>query len=236
VIEIKKSIRALVRNRNAGDTAWEFPPLGDPYVDEWTRYGGVGGNLFVAEDTIDIAGLTNVQEKALQIANVNVYQSDAYSAGTELGPNGISPLGTAYEWLFITETPFDVVNWHSGLDTSLFEFRLPCVYGDMQTATVEALSSDQVLFGRWREISNNVETASNVAQILNESFFGDAKQTMSSKLYVYRIFYFKGATGPFDLLRAPELEIVINSTTTELSDLEQIMELRRSYLTQQTIA
>ena len=239
MIEIKKSIRALLRDRNAANTAWEFPPtLGTPYNDDYERLGGLSGNVFYTENTIDIAGLTNVQDKALQIANVNVYQSTQYAAGTTLSAGATpTPEGVCFEWLFVTDTPFDVDNWYTGTDVSLFQYRLPSVFGDMTTATVKALSSDQVLFGRFRVLQNNLDTPSNVATISSESFFGDAMQTMSSKLYVYRVYYFVGTTtASFDQLRAPEVEVVINATTTELSDLEQIMELRRSYLTQQTIA
>lgn len=238
MIEIKKSIRALVRNRNAANTQWDFPTLGDPYPDEYTRLGGASGRVFVAENEIDIAGLTSVQDKALQIANVQVYQSEAYACGIGFSPvNNITPESKMFEWLFVTDTPFDVGNWYVGIDISLLQYRIPSVFGDMSSATVKALSSDQVIYGRFRELGYTIEDPLNTANVRGESFFGDAKQTMSSKLYVYRILYQLGATvANFDELRAPELEIVIGATTTELSDLEQIMELRRSYLTQQTIA
>ena len=236
MIEIKKSLRALARDRDPGNAQWNPSPTLPLYPDDYTTLGGVLGNTFFTENTIDIAGLTNVKELALQVANVSVYQPSAYAAGTTLAANGISPEGTMYEWVFVTDTPFDVSSWYVGIDISLLQYRLPAVFGDMQTATVKALSTDQVLFGRFRVLSNDVETASNVARIESESFFGDAMQTMSSKLYVYRIFHFVGVPGVFDILRAPELEVVITGMATELGDLQQIMELRRSYLTQQTVA
>ena len=236
MIEIKKSLRALARDRDPGNAQWNPSPTLATYPDDYTTLGGPAGNTFFTENTIDIAGLTNVKELALQVANVSVYQSSAYAAGTTLAANGISPEGTCYEWVFVTDTPFDVASWYVGVDVSLLQYRLPAVFGDMQTATVKALSTDQVLFGRFRVLSNDVETASNVARIESESFFGDAMQTMSSKLYVYRVFHFVGAPGVFDILRAPELEVVITGMATELGDLQQIMELRRSYLTQQTVA
>ncbi len=238
VIEIKKSIRALVRDRNEANTQWIVPTLGDPYPDEYRRLGGPSGRLFVYENEIDIAGLTSVQDKALQIANVQVYQSEAYACGIGISPiNDVTPESKMIEWLFVTDTPFDVVNWYVGIDTNLLQYRIPSVFSDMSSATVKALSSDQVIFGRFRELGYTIDNQLNSAYVRGESFFGDAKQTMSSKLYVYRILFQIGQTiANFDQLRAPELELVINATTTELSDLEQIMELRRSYLTQQTIA
>lgn len=237
MIEIKKSIRAFVRNRNAANTAWDFPTLGTPYVDDYERLGGAAGNFFYTEDTIDIAGLTSVQDKALQIANVQVYQSTAYAAGAGINAtNNLSADGKMFEWVFVTDTPFDVAKWYTGIDISLLEYRLPGVFTDMIEATVKTLSTDQVLFGRFRRLSNNIETEANTALMLDESYFGDGMQTMSSKLYVYRCFHFVGATTIIDQLRGPELEIVINGVASELGDLQQIMELRRSYLTQQTIA
>ena len=236
MIEIKKSLRAFAFDRDGGNAQWVESPLIGLYPQEYTKLGGLTTNTFFTENTIDIAGLTNVKELALQVANVSVYQSSAYAAGTTLAANGISPEGTMYEWVFVTDTPFDVASWYVGVDEPMLPYRLPAVFGDMQTATVKALSTDQVLFGRFRVLSNDVETAANVARIESESFFGDAMQTMSSKLYVYRIIHFVGATGVFDILRAPELEVVITGMATELGDLQQIMELRRSYLTQQTVA
>jgi hypothetical protein len=53
---------------------------------------------------------------------------------------------------------------------------------------------------------------------------------------LYRVFLFVGATTAFDQIRAPELEFRIQGHKGELTDLEQIMELRRSYLLQQTIS
>ena len=237
MIEIKKPIRAFVRNRNAANTEWEFPTLGDPYPDHYTKLGGPTGNFFFTENTIDIGGLTDVQDKALQVANVQVYQSTAYAAGAGINPtNNLSADGKMFEWVFVTDVPFDVQKWRTGIDVSLLEYRLPGVFTDMIEATVKTLSTDQILFGRFRRLSNNIETELNTALMLDESYFGDAMQTMSSKLYVYRCFQFVGAPTVIDQLRGPELEIVINGVASELGDLQQIMELRRSYLTQQTIA
>jgi hypothetical protein len=110
------------------------------------------------------------------------------------------------------------------------------VFSDMIVPTVKTISTDNILYGRFRQLQNTQETPSNVAEIKGESFFGDAAITMSDTLYCYRIYLFEGTPTAFDQLRAPEVEFRIQGHAGELSDLEQIMELRRSYLLQQDIA
>jgi hypothetical protein len=58
---------------------------------------------------------------------------------------------------------------------------------------------------------------------------------MSDRLYVYRFARFFGSGANFDLFAIPEMQLTIYGQEGELSDLERIMELRRSYLLQQTI-
>tara|TARA_Y100001972_G_scaffold88995_1_gene108891 strand:- start:252 stop:968 length:717 start_codon:yes stop_codon:yes gene_type:complete len=238
VIEIKKQLRAFARDRDGANTVWQFPPpLATNYPDDYTTLGGAAGNFFFTEATIDINGLTTMMDKALMTISADVYSSPAYAAGATLsGADPQNVTGELYEWVFVTDVPFDITSWRTGIDDSLLRFRIPGVYTDMSTATVKTVSTDNILYGRMRQIINKPTTPANFGEVVGESFFGDLKQTMSDNLYLYRCLLFTGAAGVFDSLRAPELEIVIQAVKGELSDLEQIMELRRSYLLQQTVS
>ena len=236
MIEIKGQLRALARDRDPGNTVWQQPLTLPDYPNDY-QTPTTGANEFYTESEIDISGLTTHMDKALLIANVDVAQSSAYAAGTGLGTGSpFSPEGTGYEWLVVTDVPWDADLWIRGLPGNILQYRVPGVFSDMLTSTVKTISTDNILYGRFRQLQNSQHTPSNVALIKGESFFGDAKMTMSDTLYLYRIFLFVGATTAFDQIRAPEVEFRIQGHKGELSDLEQIMELRRSYLLQQDIA
>ena len=201
-------------------------------------YRGVGVNpyVFVTEDEIDIAGLTTHEEKALVISHVETQQSPVYYAGTGLGAAApYSPLTSITEWVIVSDTPFDFNSWELGVNQAFVDFRIPGVFSDTITPTVEVLNTDSIIFGRIRKYTNSQETPSNFGVMIGEDFFGDAKMTMSDRLYVYRFARFFGAGGVGDLFAIPEMQITIHGQEGELSDLERIMELRRSYLLQQTI-
>ena len=234
MIEIKGSIRALTRDRDPANTIWQQPLSLPDYPND---YQSQGANEFYTEEEIDISGLTTHMENALLVVNVDVAQSEAYAAGTGLASGApFQPEATGYEWLVVTDVPWDVTKWIQGLPGGLLQYRVPGVFSDMSTSTVKTISTDNILYGRFRLLQNSQHTPANTALVKGESFFGDAKMTMSDTLYLYRIFLFSGAPTPFDTIRAPEAEFRIQGHKGELSDLEQIMELRRSYLLQQDIA
>ena len=235
MIEIKKQVRGFLREYTPGPLSWQIPVYMQDYPNE---YRGVGVNpyVFVLEDEIDIAGLTTHEEKALVISHVEVQQSPVYYAGTALNPAATyNPLTTITEWVIVSDTPFDFNSWEQGVNTAFVDFRIPGVFSDTITPTVEVLNTDSIVFGRIRKYSNTQETPSNFGVMIGEDFFGDAKMTMSDRLYVYRFARFFGSGANFDLFAIPEMQLTIHGQEGELSDLERIMELRRSYLLQQTI-
>ena len=238
VIEIKKAQRAMLKIYEAGSVN-AFVNVRNDYPDPWDNMdvGATAARAWYQEDEIDISGLTTHMEKALMVSHCDIYQTPFYSAGTGLaGTPEAPPTTRGWEIIFLTDVPFDVKKWFNGLDVSLLPYRLPGVFTDMSHATVKTLSTDQILYGRMRYLQNNVSTVSNSALVLGETFFGDGKITMSDTLYLYRFVKYEGTTAAQDQMAVPEFEIVINGHAGELGDLEQIMELRRSYLLQQTIA
>ena len=237
VIEIKKDARGMFKAYDATSTN-QFVNVVADYPDPWKPLVVSGTVLaFYQEDEIDISGLTTHMEKALTVSHCDIYQSPLYEMGTSLAGTPTTPPTTrGWEIIVLSDIPFDWNEWFLGLDLSLLPLRLPGVFTDMRNATTKTLSTDAILYGRFRNLQNNVDTIAGSALVNAESFFGDAKVTMSDRLYLYRFVKYEGTLSAFDRIGLPEFQIVINGHATELGDLEQIMELRRSYLLQQTIS
>ena len=236
VIEIKKAQRGMLKVYQTLQN--EFVNQVSDYPDPWISLGGASVHtFFYQEDEIDISGLTTHMEKALMISHCDIYQSPLYEVGTGLAGTPTTPPTTrGWEVIVLSDTPWDVANWRSGIDLTFLPFRIPGVFSDMNEPTVKTLSTDAILYGRFRNLQNNVDTIGGSALVNAESFFGDAKVTMSDRLYLYRFVKYEGTLADTDRIGIPEFEIVINGHPGELNDLEQIMELRRSYLLQQTIS
>lgn len=190
-------------------------------------------NAFYWQDTIDINGLTTLQEKALMPTLIDVHQGGVYQAG---GTAATEPDNYLVEWIVVTTVPWDVDAWASGMTTSYLPYRAPGVYHLTSPPTIEALSCDQTLYGRVRYLQNDIETFDRVAVVKGEEFFGTLGPTMSDELYVTRILGWFGQALIGATINTPSIELNIDAYAGELSDLEQIMEMRRSYLTQQTVA
>jgi hypothetical protein len=236
VIEIKKAARGMLKVFDPGTS--EFINQVAAYPDPWKPLVVSGTVLaFYQEDEIDISGLTTHMEKALMVSHCDINQSPLYEFGTGLSGTPTTPPTTrGWEIVILSDIPFDWNEWFLGLDQTLLSLRLPGVFTDMRFPTTKTLATDAILYGRFRNLQNNVDTIAGSALVNAESFFGDAKVTMSDRLYLYRFVKYEGTLAGSDRIGIPEFEIIINGHAGELNDLEQIMELRRSYLLQQTIS
>jgi len=190
------------------------------------------GPRFYLQDTIDISGLTTHMEKALVPTFTEVQQSPIYRAG---GTAATEPDNFAWEIVMITTVPFDVQNWLLGSTGEFTAYRLPTIFGKGSVASTDTLSADQCIYGRMRYLQNDIETFERQAVVKGESFFGNPTATMAGELYVTRIAGWYGVLVPGAIFNLPDLEFVIHTEHKEMSDLSQIMELRRSYLLQQDI-
>jgi len=235
VIEIKKAQRGMLKVFDPG--TGQFVNQVADYPDPWKPLVVSGTVLaFYQEDEIDISGLTTHMEKALMVSHCDINQSPLYEMGTGLAGTPTTPPTTrGWEIVILSDIPFDWNEWFLGIDQTLLSLRIPGVFTDMRFSTVKTLSTDAILYGRFRNLQNNVDTIGGSALVNAESFFGDAKVTMSDRLYLYRFVKYDGTLAGTDRIGIPEFEIVINGHAGELSELEQIMELRRSYLLQQDI-
>jgi len=202
----------------------------------YTQLNHTGSGLypgFFIQDTLDINGITS-QDKALFPSNIEVHQSPMYRAGGLPTPE---PSNCAIEWLMITSVPFDVNAWISGKIVSSLPYRLPTVFGEANPSNLEVLSAGDCLYGRARYLQNQQDTPDRIAYSVREEFFGSLSPTMADELYITRIVAWVGlAPAAGALFTIPDLEFNIDAYLGEMSELSQIMELRRSYLTQQTIA
>jgi len=234
---IRKSIPGLLAQKGPGG------------VTDWTNlmnykqivHVGTGAYpAFYYQDTIDIAGVTTLQEKALMPANIELHQSPIYIIAGDLAPGDANyPLNYGVEWVFLTTVPFDVDAWASGGSMQGLILRTPSFLGYSRPANISQLSASDCLYGRIRYLQNDINTSARVSPVVSEEFFGSLGPTMADELYVTRIVGWWG-TAPqgatLDQLWAPDIEFNIDAYLGDMSELSQIMELRRSYLTQQTIA
>lgn len=216
-----------------GELADDWPIAATGYTQlDHTGSGPYPG--FFIQDTIDIAGIT-AQDKALYPSNIEVHQSPLYQAGGLGGP--LEPTNLAVEWLMITTIPFDVQAWISGRLIGNLAFRIPTVFGEANPVNLEVLSAGDCLYGRCRYLQNMQDTPDRFAYTVREEFFGSLSPTMVDELYVTRIVAWFGlAPSAGAIFTIPDVEFNIDAYLGEMSELSQIMELRRGYLTQQTIA
>ena len=239
VKRIRKAIEGLSAAKAAGGvTAWAF--LGN--YQQVVHTGSGAYPAFYIQDTIDIAGVT-MQDKALYPSNIELHGSPIYVVAGDISPfaspQSSNPLNYGVEWVMLTTVPFDVNAWVSGQPIANLPRRLPTIFGDSDPSNLKVLSAGDCLYGRVRYLQNDINTSSRVSPVHNEEFFGSLSPTMVDELYVTRIIAWFGLapdSGTVDVIQIPELEFNIDAYIGEMSELSQIMELRRSYLTQQTIA
>ena len=236
---IRKPIEGMAATKiEGGVDAW----AGAQSYTQVVHAGSGAYPAFYIQDTIDIAGIT-IQDKALFPSNIECHGSPIYVMAGDITAYGdiysSMPLNYGVEWVMLTTVPFDVDAWVSGQLIQNLPRRLPTIFGQARPANLKVLSAGDCLYGRVRYLQNDINTSSRVSPVHKEEFFGSLGPTMVDELYVTRIIAWFGRPpdfATFDVIEIPELELNIDAYIGEMSDLSQIMELRRSYLTQQTIA
>ena len=236
---IRKPIDGMTAAKAAGGvTAWNN--LGN--YEQVVHAGSGAYPAFYIQDTIDISGVT-MQDKALFPSHIECHGSPIYVVAGDItafaAPLSNHPLNYGVEWVMLTTVPFNVNAWVSGQPVANLPRRIPTIFGHANPSNLEVLSAGDCLYGRVRYLQNDINTSSRVSPVVTEEFFGSLQPTMVDELYVTRIIAWFGTApdnGTADVIEIPELELNIDAYTGEMSELSQIMELRRGYLTQQTIA
>jgi len=239
VKRIRKPIEGMsAAKASGGVTEW----LNTDNYEQVVHAGSGAYPAFYLQDTIDISGIT-MQDKALFPVNIECHGSPIYVVAGDITAFGDvlsnHPLNYGVEWVMLTTVPFDVNAWVSGQPIQKLPRRIPTIFGHANPSNLEVLSAGDCLYGRLRYLQNDINTSNRVSPVHNEEFFGSLSPTMVDELYVTRIIAWVGlppSNLTFDVIEIPELELNIDAYTGEMSELSQIMELRRGYLTQQTIA
>lgn len=181
----------------------------------WSTFPGIN-NVFVMEEQIDIAGLTNMELTFFPLSGD--VQRGPTSMGLAYGAQGI-----INEWIYVCAAPMDAsigpqfMTWNLvGQGANDTEFQ-------------------NVIWGKaWTWVNNN-SLPSNFGVAVNTTLMGSGEPTNGDRLYVYRIVSTVGFTptvGSFAEL--PSARLLISGQLKEEEEYQQLMRMRRTYELQQT--
>jgi hypothetical protein len=179
---------------------------------------GTGINaLFVHQDTIDIAGMTNMELTFFPTSG------DVQRSATSLGPTE----GVAIEWILVTRSPIDL----SGQPEQVYEanpmtFALPGQFSN-------GGAFENIIWGQGWTWVRNTSLIQNFAVAVNSSLLGSGEPTNGDKLYVYRIIRLSGPTDP-GLAEFGSARLLISGQLREEAEYQQLMRMRRTYELQQS--
>ncbi len=219
------------------------PPNNGWYVAN-TPWDREGGNHIYTQDSIDIGGMTTTQEETFFPQAATIQNSPFYSApGCILRDpadpqSGLAPYGALFEWVLITESPFNVSKWiedqayavvGQSFDT---QFTCPGIEPRRTTSQHETIGFDNVLYGRVQMIANNTSLPQQAGVVYSTEEFGSMTPTASDRLYVTRIVkvqtYGLAPLAGFTI-QLPHMRVIIVGSGKEENDLSYIMRLRQSY-------
>jgi len=207
----------------------------------WTREGNAH---IYTQDTIDIGGMTTTQEETFYPQAATIQNSPFYSApGCILRDpadpqSGLAPYGTLFEWVLITESPFDVSKWIGDQAYSVvgqtFDtvFTCPGIEPRRTTNQNSTIGFENILYGRVQMIANNSSLPQQAGVVYATEEFGSMTPTASDRLYVTRIVRVKNyglATPVASAIQVPHMRVIIVGSGKEENDLSYIMRLRQSY-------
>ena len=207
----------------------------------WEREGG--SHIYI-QDSIDIGGMTTTKEETFFPQAATVQNSPFYSApGVVLRTpgdpqSGLAPYGALFEWILISESPFDVSKWiedqsfNVGGQTYNTQFTCPGIEPRRTTLQNETLGFDNILYGRVQMIANNSSLPQQAGVVYATQEFGSMTPTASDRLYVTRIVkvqtYGLGPAAGY-VIQVPHMRVIMVGSGKEENDLSYIMRLRQSY-------
>lgn len=177
----------------------------------WRRQSVAGGEYFVYEDYIDIAGLTTQELTFFPVGG------EVQRAALSLGPTE----GFVEEWILATVTPIKF-----GQDyTALNDWNhLP--------GQISSVEFQQLMFGRVYTWTRNTSLNQNFAVKVHESNAGSGEATNGDRIYIYRLIHLIAPTSP-GVAEIPAARLIMAGQLREEKEYQQIMRLRRSYELQQ---
>ena len=219
------------------------PPNNGWYVAN-TPWDREGGNHIYTQDSIDIGGMTTTQEETFFPQAATIQNSPFYSAPGCILRNpadpqsGLAPYGALFEWVLITESPFNVSKWiedqayavvGQSFDT---QFTCPGIEPRRTSAQNETIGFDNILYGRVQMIANNASLPQQAVVVYATEEFGSMTPTASDRLYVTRIVKVQTyGLAPLAgyTIQLPHMRVIIVGSGKEENDLSYIMRLRQSY-------
>lgn len=214
----------------------------------WTRFGNAH---IYTQDSIDIGGMTTTQEETFYPQAATVQNSPFYSApGCILRDpadpqGGIAPYGVLFEWVLITESPFDVAKWIGDQQYSVgsqsfdTNFTCPGIETRRTTNQNSTIGFENILYGRVQMIANNSSLPQQAGVVYATEEFGSMTPTASDRLYVTRIVKVQNyglATPTASNIQLPHMRIIIVGSGKEENDLAYIMRLKQSYKLSQDVS
>lgn len=180
----------------------------------WTTFGGIN-NVFVMEEQIDIAGLTNMELTFFPLSG------DVQRGPTTTGL-AFQTQGVINEWIYVCAAPMD-----ASVGPQFMTFNL---VGQGANDT----EFQNVIWGKAWSWVNNSSLPSNFAVAVNTTLMGSGEPTNGDRLYVYRIVSVNGFSPTLgSFAEMPSVRLLISGQLKEEADYEQIMRMRRVYELQQ---
>ena len=219
------------------------PPNNGWYVAN-TPWERAGDNHIYTQDVIDIGGLTTTQEETFFPQAATIQNSPFYSApgcvfripGDDR--SGLAPYGALFEWVLITETPFNAEKWIDEQSYSIVgqsfdtQFTCPGIEPVRTTDQNSTIGFDNILYGRVQMIANNTSLPQQAGVVYASEEFGSMTPTASDRLYVTRIVKVQTyglAPAAGYTIQLPHMRVIIVGSGKEENDLAYIMRLKQSY-------
>jgi len=203
------------------------------------------------QQTIDIGGMTTTEEKTFYPQAATIQNSPFYSApGVVLRTagdpqSGLVPYGALFEYVLITESPFNVSKWiqdqnYTGFGgTSLVTVQTcPGIEPRRTTDQNSTIGFNNILYGRVQMIAHNSSLPQQAGVVYASEEFGSMTPTASDRLYVTRIVKVQNygiATPNSSSIIVPHMRVILVGSSKEENDLSYIMRLRQSYKLQQDL-
>ncbi len=219
---------------------------GSPYT-----YASTPGNVLYIQDEIDIGGMTTTQEETFYPEAATIQNSPFYTAPgaverTAGAPDlGLVPYGALFEYVLITESPFDVSKWlvdnnyNAGGQQMITTMSCPGIDPRRTTDQATTLGFNSILYGRVQMIAHNTSLPQQSGVVYSTNEFGSMTPTASDRLYVTRFVVIQplgGKTIPNgSTIQLPHMRVILVGSGKEENDLSYIMRLRNSYLLQQDV-
>jgi hypothetical protein len=229
-------LRGCTSTYTASGTTWTAP--GDWVYED--------PNHLYIQDSIDIGGMTTTQEETFYPQAATIQNSPYYSApGVVLRTagdpqSGLVPYGALFEWVLITESPFNVSEWIAQQNYGAFTTAQTCPGIEVRRTTNQnsTIGFNNILYGRVQMIAHNSSLPQQAGVVYASEEFGSMTPTASDRLYVTRIVKVQSygiAIPNSSAIQLPHMRVILVGSGKEENDLSYIMRLRQSYKVDQDL-